>query len=230
MKRLSFLILVLAILLSCTACGDSGSQNGTLSTNENDDAPGAPVVSLETSCTDTYPVTSAQTDFVQFTMVGGATFVVQLHPEYAPETVKNFKKLVSEGFYDGLSFHRIVEDSMIQGGDPNGNGTGSSDERIYGEFALNGFTQNTLKHERGVISMIRSSSNDSASCQFCILLSDKPTMDGVYAAFGHVVAGMETVDTIAELDVIAQPLSGEMTKPKQAPVIQTATFVEYSVQ
>lgn len=230
MRRLSFLILAIALLFTCTACSDGDSNNGTLSTNENNGAPIEPVVSLETSCTDTYPEASAETDFVQFTMVGGATFVIQLYPEYAPETVKNFKKLVSEGFYNGLSFHRIVENSMIQGGDPNGNGTGSSDERIYGEFSSNGFTQNTLKHERGVVSMIRSTSNDSASCQFCILLDEKPAMDGVYAAFGRVVSGMETVETIAGLDVTAQPLSGEMTKPKQMPVIQSTVFVEYPAQ
>ena len=228
MKRLSFIILALALLFGCVACGD-GKSDGTLSSNENNGAPSAPVVSLETSHTDTYPAAEAETDYVQFTMVGGATFVLQLFPEYAPETVKNFKKLVGAGFYNGLTFHRIVADSMIQGGDPNGNGTGSSEDRVHGEFALNGYMQNTLKHERGVVSMIRSSSNDSASCQFCILLNSKPTMDGVYAAFGRVIVGMETVDTIAELDVTAQPLSGEMTKPKQAPVIESAVFVEYGV-
>ncbi len=227
MKRLSLFILTLALLFAFVACSN-GKSDGILASNENNGAPSAPVVSLETSHTDTYPAASTETDFVQFTMVGGATFVVQLLSEYAPVTVKNFKGLVASGFYNGLTFHRIVEGSMIQGGDPNGNGTGSSENRIHGEFALNGYMQNTLKHERGVLSMIRSSSNDSASCQFCILLDDKPTMDGVYAAFGRVVAGMETIDTISELEVTSQPLSGELTKPKQTPVIESAVFVDYS--
>ena len=229
MKRLSFLILAIALLLTCISCG-SGLDDGTLHTNENDGAPTAPVISLETSHTATYPASDGETDFVQFTMEGGATFVIQLYPEYAPETVKNFKKLVSEGFYDGLTFHRIVEGSMIQGGDPNGNGTGSSDQRIHGEFALNGFEGNTLKHQRGVISMIRSSAPDSASCQFCILLDSKPAMDGVYAAFGRVVAGMETVETISTLEVTAQPLSGELTKPREVPVIACASFVDFTLE
>lgn len=228
MKRLLFMIMICALILPCVSC--LGSSDGTLDFLENNGAPNTPVVSPETSYTTTYPAAQSDTNFVQFTMEGGATFVVQLYPEYAPKTVENFKKLVSEGFYNGLSFHRIVEGSMIQGGDPNGNGTGSSDERIYGEFARNGFTQNTLKHERGVVSMIRSLSNDSASCQFCILLDDKPSMDGVYAAFGRVVAGMETIDTIAALEVTSQPLNGEHTKPKETPIIANAILVDYTPQ
>jgi peptidylprolyl isomerase/peptidyl-prolyl cis-trans isomerase B (cyclophilin B) len=225
MKRLSFLILIFAILLTTVSCTDG--NGGISAENAGHEGPSDPAVSLDGCHTDTFPVACEETDYVQFTMVGGATFVVQLMSDYAPLTVQNFKDLVSSGFYNGLTFHRIVEGSMIQGGDPNGNGTGSAEDRIQGEFALNGYTQNTLKHERGVLSMVRSGSNDSASCQFCILLDDKPAMDGVFAAFGRVVVGMETIDAISALEVTSQPLSGELTRPKKAPVIESAVFVEY---
>ena len=154
--------------------------------------------------------------------------IVRLYPEVAPDTVANFQKLVSEHFYDGLTFHRVVEGFMIQGGDPKGNGTGSSPNKIYGEFSSNGFEQNTLSHERGVISMARSNNPDSASCQFFIVHEDShDALDGKYAAFGRVVAGMETVDTIAKLDVTAQPISGERSKPVRTPVITSIYFVNY---
>ncbi len=125
------------------------------------------------------------------------SFVVQLFPEYAPETVKNFKKLVKAGFYDGLTFHRVVEGFMAQGGDPNGDGTGGSSETIKGEFAQNGYTKNTLSHTRGVVSMARGQLPDSASSQFFICYADtyKSSLDGQYAAFGKVnEEGMQVVD------------------------------------
>ena len=122
---------------------------------------------------------------------------VELYPEYAPITVENFKKLVSEGFYDGLTFHRIIDGFMIQGGDPLGNGMGGSDETIKGEFLSNG-VKNDLKHKRGVISMARSMMKDSASSQFFIMHEDAPHLDGEYAAFGMVSDGMDTVDLIVK--------------------------------
>ena len=118
----------------------------------------------------------------------------------APITVENFQKLVSQGFYDGLRFHRVYPGFMIQGGDPNGDGTGGSDENIKGEFAQNGI-ENDLKHTRGVISMARSMNPDSASSQFFIMHKDAPHLDGSYAAFGKVVEGIEVVDEIAETEV-----------------------------
>ncbi|MBE6703515.1 MAG: peptidylprolyl isomerase [Ruminococcaceae bacterium] len=161
-------------------------------------------------------------------MEGGATFVVELYPEYAPQTVDNFQKLVYAGFYNGLTFHRIVEGFMIQGGDPKGDGTGSSPIKIPGEFASNGFSQNTLTHERGVISMARGNNLNSASCQFFIVHETPSSgLDGKYAAFGRVVAGMETVDAIANVKVTAQPYSGETSKPVRVPVIANVCFVNY---
>ncbi len=132
-------------------------------------------------------------------MENGDVVKIELCPEYAPKTVANFEKLVKEGFYDGLTFHRVIAGFMIQGGDPLGNGMGGSDETIPGEFAANGFPQNTLKHTRGVISMARSSMPDSASSQFFIMHEDAPYLDGQYAAFGRVTEGVEAVDRIASV-------------------------------
>ena len=127
-------------------------------------------------------------------------FVITLDAENAPITCENFEKLVSEGFYDGLTFHRVVEDFMAQGGDPNGDGTGGSSETIKGEFSENG-VDNKLSHTRGVVSMARSSDPDSASSQFFICYTDDDTfLDGQYAAFGNVTEGMEVVDEFLTIE------------------------------
>ena len=131
-------------------------------------------------------------------MENGARIEIELCPDIAPITVKNFEKFVSEGFYDGLIFHRVIPGFMIQGGDPLGNGMGGADEKIVGEFAANGH-KNDLKHTRGVISMARAYDPNSASSQFFIMHADAPHLDGQYAAFGRVVSGMETVDEIASI-------------------------------
>ncbi len=133
---------------------------------------------------------------VVFEMEYGGKIEIELYPEVAPITVKNFEKLVSEGFYNGLIFHRVIPGFMIQGGDPLGNGMGGADENIVGEFAMNGY-KNDLKHTRGVISMARSYNPNSASSQFFIMHADAPHLDGSYAAFGKVVSGMDVVDEIA---------------------------------
>ncbi len=139
-------------------------------------------------------------------MENGSKITLELYEDMAPITVKNFLKLVKEGFYDGLTFHRISKGFVIQGGDPLGNGMGGSKENIKGEFIQNG-VNNTLSHTRGVISMARSMAFDSASSQFFITLADATFLDGAYAAFGRVVDGMDTVDEIASI-----PTFGE--KPK----------------
>ena len=131
-------------------------------------------------------------------MENGGVIKLELYPEIAPATVKNFEKLVSEGFYDGLTFHRVIPGFMIQGGDPLGNGMGGSEENIVGEFRMNGY-KNDLRHERGVISMARASNPNSASSQFFIMHADAPHLDGSYAAFGRVVSGIEVVDEIASI-------------------------------
>lgn len=132
-------------------------------------------------------------------MENGKEIKLELYPEKAPITVENFLKLVNDGFYDGLIFHRVISGFMIQGGDPTGTGMGGAENKIKGEFSANG-VENDIKHERGVISMARSRANDSASSQFFIMHKDAPHLDGNYAAFGRVVEGMDTVDEIAETE------------------------------
>ena len=135
---------------------------------------------------------------VTFEMENGKTFKAELYPEKAPNTVNNFLSLVNKGFYNGLIFHRVIAGFMIQGGDPNGMGTGGPGYHIKGEFAMNGFTANDISHERGVLSMARAGHPDSAGSQFFVMHADADYLDGQYAAFGRVIEGMETVDFIAE--------------------------------
>lgn len=161
---------------------------------------------------------------IKFTMEDGKTFSMKLYPEYAPETVENFVKLVSSGFYDGLTFHRVMDDFMAQGGDPNGDGTGGTDT-IKGEFSANGFTQNTISHKRGIVSMARKQTPlDSASCQFFICYTDCSFLDGQYAAFGYVYDGMETVDDFLKVER-AYDASGKKSKPLTPIVIEKAEVI-----
>ncbi|MEG1528948.1 MAG: peptidylprolyl isomerase [Clostridia bacterium] len=146
-----------------------------------------------------YTETTEATDFVKIEMTSGDSIVVKLDSAVAPLTVEN-KKLVGEGFFNGLIFHRVISGFMVQGGDPTGTGMGGSSQTIKGEFAKNG-VKNTLSHSRGVISMARSQAPNSASSQFFICHADAKFLDGQYAAFGAVVSGMETVDKIAEVKV-----------------------------
>ena len=136
---------------------------------------------------------------VRITMDSGKTIRLELYPEIAPVTVENFLDLVKKGFYNGLTFHRIIPGFMIQGGDPSGNGTGGPGYKIKGEFRSNG-VKNDLKHERGVISMARAFDPNSAGSQFFIMHEDAPHLDGEYAAFGKVIAGLDTVDEIASVE------------------------------
>ncbi|MBE6866100.1 MAG: peptidylprolyl isomerase [Oscillospiraceae bacterium] len=133
---------------------------------------------------------------VVITMDTGEVIKLELYPEIAPKTVENFEKLVNSGYYNGLTFHRIIRGFMIQGGCPKGNGTGGPGWSIPGEFAANGW-KNDLKHTKGVISMARTADPNSAGSQFFIMHEDAPHLDGQYAAFGKVVEGIEVVDRIA---------------------------------
>lgn len=160
-----------------------------------------------------------ETVMVQIEMENGGIIKLELYPEAAPITVENFLSLVNEGFYDGLIFHRVIEDFMIQGGDPEGTGRGGSDKKIKGEFSANG-VNNPIKHERGVISMARSRANDSASSQFFICHQDAPHLDGSYAAFGKVIEGMEVVDEIASVE------TDRNDRPIEDVVIKSITVVE----
>lgn len=142
----------------------------------------------------------AENPVAVITMESGETIKLELYPKEAPKTVENFVSLAKKGFYDGLTFHRIVPGFVVQGGDPNGNGTGGPGYTIEGEFTQNG-VQNTIMHTRGVVSMARSSSPDSGGSQFFIVLDDAHHLNGEYAAFGKVIEGMEVVDKMASLEV-----------------------------
>ena len=160
-----------------------------------------------------YVKTTEVTDLVMITMESGKSLVLKLDPKNAPITVANFQKLVGEGFYNGLIFHRVIAGFMVQGGDPTGTGMGGSKQTIKGEFRMNG-VPNTLSHKRGVISMARTNYPDSASSQFFICHADCAFLDGQYAAFGTVVEGMDAVDEIAaaHTDRTDKPLKPQRMK------------------
>ena len=151
------------------------------------------------------------------------TITLELDADAAPITVANFLKLAGSGFYDGLTFHRIMDGFMIQGGDPDGNGSGGSGETIKGEFAQNG-VDNPISHVKGVISMARAKNPDSASSQFFITVADSAFLDGAYAAFGHVTDGMDVAEQIAK---DAKPIDNNGTIPAdQQPVIERVTVLD----
>lgn len=156
---------------------------------------------------------------VEMTMKDGGVVRIQLDEKAAPLTVANFEKLVGQGFYDGLTFHRIIPGFMIQGGDPDGTGMGGPDERVKGEFAQNGW-DNPLRHTRGTLSMARSGDPNSAGSQFFIVHEDAPHLDGSYAAFGRVVDGMDVIDRIAAVP------TGRADKPLEDVVIETVRIIE----
>ena len=155
---------------------------------------------------------------------GYGTIEVTLNANVAPITVSNFCHLAEDGFYDGLTFHRVVPGFMIQGGDPSGDGTGGSEKTITGEFASNG-VENSIPHTRGTISMARASDPDSASSQFFIMQETTPSLDGEYAAFGTVTSGMEVVDAICEKVPVADEQSGYVA-PEDQPVISSVEILD----
>ena len=212
-KIIRILALVFAFLFVFAAC-DGAKNDGTVNSDGNSE------VLYEKGTVDT-----AEHKKVKFTMENGNTFVIELYPEYAPKTVGNFVKLVSEGFYDGLTFHRVVDGFMAQGGDPRGDGTGGSPDKIYGEFASNGYKDNKLSHTRGVVSMARRpDSMNSASSQFFICYEDSTFLDGDYASFGVVVEGMETVDAFLDTER-TMGSDGKLSKPITPIVIEKAEVI-----
>lgn len=195
-KRIILFILVIALALSLTGCGNSDDVTWE---------GGNPIVTIE--------------------MENGGIIELELYPQIAPITVTNFCNLADAGFYDGLTFHRVISGFMIQGGDPLGTGMGGSDDKIVGEFSKNGY-ENTISHTRGVISMARSTSYDSASSQFFIMHGDGTYLDGSYAAFGEVISGMDVVDEIASVETTSGT-SSENSSPVEQIVIKSIT-VEYT--
>ena len=158
---------------------------------------------------------------------------IELYPDMAPNTVANFVNLIEDGFYDGLTFHRSVPGFVLQGGDPDGDGTGGPGYTIKGEFSSNGYTKNTLSHTRGVISMARSRDNDSAGSQFFIVLDDSATysLDGLYAGFGRVTEGMDIIDEIVANEKIANDVTGALEENVVITKVTVDTFGEtYEVE
>ncbi len=160
---------------------------------------------------------------VTFTMENGDTFKAELYPGIAPNTVNNFISLIEDGFYDGLIFHRVIKNFMIQGGDPQGTGMGGPGYAIKGEFNHNGF-ENDLKHERGVLSMARSFMPDSAGSQFFIMHKDSPHLDGEYAGFGKLIEGIEIIDKIAN------EKTDRGDKPKKDQKIEKVTVETFGIE
>lgn len=229
-KRLIGLMLAAAMALALAACGkdtdapgsDGGDRNGeteltgsgSADGNQGTDAAGGD------NAGGTDAAGAGGKHHVEITMKDYGTISVELDADAAPITVENFLKLAGEGFYDGLTFHRIIPGFMIQGGDPNGNGTGGSDENIKGEFSENG-VENNLSHTRGAISMARATPPDSASSQFFIVHQDSTFLDGQYACFGYVTEGIEVVDSIC--DMIG---SNELVEKESQPVIESIKVVD----
>lgn len=165
-----------------------------------------------------------QNPIVTIEMADGKVIKAELYPDKAPNTVNNFISLANSGFYDGLIFHRVICGFMIQGGDPAGVGTGGPGYRIKGEFALNGFTNNDVKHSRGVLSMARAMSPNSAGSQFFIMHKNASHLDGQYAAFGKVIEGIEAVDAIASVE------TDWNDKPNTPQVMKKVTVETFSVE
>ena len=170
---------------------------------------------------DTEQSSSASGSYADIVIENYGTITIALDAEAAPETVSNFISLAESGFYDGLTFHRIVEGFMMQGGDPEGTGYGGSDTTITGEFSANGF-DNSLSHTRGTVSMARSDDYNSASSQFFIVQEDSTYLDGAYAAFGQVTSGMDIVDQIC---ADAEPIDGNGLLAADAQPVMTSVTI-----
>ncbi len=194
MSRRSFLLSSLGVASLCLAGCGSGASKSSAATSASSAAASSPASSCVTSALGTY---ASGTHHATIEVEDYGTIKLELDADVAPVTVANFAKLADEGFYNGLTFHRIISGFMVQGGDPNGNGTGGSDEKIVGEFSDNGHP-NSISHVRGTISMARAQAYNSASSQFFIMQADTPSLDGQYAAFGHVTEGMDVVDAMCE--------------------------------
>lgn len=223
MKRTLPLALA-GLMLVLTACAGSGASATPAPTPTPAPVETAPAPT-ETMPGETAPAetTSAEKRHVEIDVEGYGTIKAELDPAAAPLTVENFIGLAQDGFYDGLTFHRIIDGFMIQGGDPLGNGTGGADETIKGEFSENG-VENPLSHVRGTLSMARAQDPDSASSQFFIVHQDSPHLDGLYAAFGTVTEGMDIVDQICA-DTPVEDGNGTVLAENQ-PVITAVRVID----
>ena len=212
MRTALVMMLIMAMMVLAAACGGSTEEQTQPEEPAQTEAPAAEPAG------DPIGIHHAEIEIADY-----GTIKLELDGDTAPVTVQNFMDLANAGFYDGLTFHRIIDGFMIQGGDPNGDGTGGSDQNIKGEFALNG-VENNISHEKGVISMARAQDPDSASSQFFITVDDASFLDGQYAAFGHVTEGQDVADKIA---ADAETLDDNGTvAPENQPVITTIRIID----
>ena len=221
MKRVVLLVLALLLIGSLAACRKKVTFSTETGLQVTDTSAANSELNAENCYTEKAAAAEEPTDYVQFELENGACFVVQLFPDAAPETVTFFKDLVGAHAYDGQTFHRVDRTCIYGAQTPAGeNGT------IRGEYSANGYEGRGLSHTRGTVSMYHGIGADSGNGQFFIMIVDDTVPDGKFAAFGRVVAGMETVDAIAALPVTEQGVSGEKTKPVKPPVIAAVTFVQ----
>lgn len=212
---------IMMCAISLTACGGSATQNGGKE-DKADNADRNVVAESNISDSDEDLLTGKHNVEIEIEKYG--TIKLELDADTAPITVTNFINLANDGFYNGLTFHRIIDGFMMQGGDPNGDGTGGADKEIKGEFANNGVS-NSISHVKGTISMARATDPDSASSQFFICQADSTFLDGDYAAFGHVTEGIEIVDKICEELNSDNPITGGVDADKQ-PVITAINVLD----
>jgi peptidyl-prolyl cis-trans isomerase B (cyclophilin B) len=233
-KLLGIIALVLAAAAMIAIIAISMVKNNSMETEDTlSDATASPEVTDTTSDADAESTPSPEPvepltgkHHVEIEIEGYGTIKVELDGDAAPITVGNFVQLAESGFYDGLTFHRIISGFMIQGGDPTGTGRGGSEQTITGEFAENG-VENPLSHTRGAISMARSQSYDSASSQFFIVHEDSTYLDGSYAVFGYVTEGMEIVDQICQdVENWTVDQNGVLQNPEEQPVISSITVLD----
>lgn len=223
LSRRALLAAAAPALACCVVWPLAGCDAGAPSDAAADDAPSQDVSAEATSEVDPDDPYATGIHHATIEVEGYGTIEVALNANVAPITVSNFCHLAEQGFYDGLTFHRIIEGFMIQGGDPSGDGTGGSDETIKGEFSANG-VDNNIPHVRGTISMARSSDYDSASSQFFIVQDTSDSLDGQYAAFGNVTSGMEVVDAICANTPVED--SNGTVAPENQPKIAKISIVD----
>lgn len=224
MRKTGAILLTAAIIGTLlTGCGKKEADNSEADKTDNGNKDVAATDAPQDSDAETPADNSGKTYKVQIDIKDYGVIELELDGETAPETVENFVSLAKSGFYDGLTFHRIISGFMIQGGDPEGTGMGGSDKNIKGEFSANG-VENNISHVRGTISMARANDPDSASSQFFIVHQDSTFLDGQYAGFGHVTSGIEIVDKICE-DTPVVDNNGTVLSENQ-PVINKVTVVE----